>query len=245
MILENMNIPAHIAMIMDGNGRWAEQHGKPRIEGHRQGAKTVDRITEACAALGITRLTLYAFSMENWNRPKREVSMLMALLREYLKRYLKKLMENRIRLTAVGRIHDLPDSTRAALELALDKTAGNDGMNLCLALGYGGRTEIVDTARKLAGMAVAGRIKPEDIDEELFANHIYQPGPDPDLIIRTAGEMRLSNFLLWEASYSEFYSTTCCWPEFGEEELHKAIHEYNRRVRKFGGLINSGGRKEC
>jgi undecaprenyl diphosphate synthase len=183
--------------------------------------------------------------MENWNRPKREIDLLMTLLREYLKRYRKKLMENRIRLTAIGRIQDLPEGTRRALEHLMEETAGNDGMNLCLALSYGGRAEIVDTARKLARMALEGGIEPEEIDEALFAQHIYQPGADPDLVIRTAGEMRLSNFLLWEASYSEFYATPRCWPEFGEEDLMDAVREYHLRVRKFGGLGQDGGQRAC
>jgi undecaprenyl diphosphate synthase len=242
---KKMHIPSHIAMIMDGNGRWANRQGKKRVDGHREGAKTVDRITESCARLGVKRLTLYAFSLENWKRPKLEVAALMKLLKEYLKRFLPKLMDNRIRLTAIGRIQDLPKGTRGALQQTMDATAGNPGMNLCLALSYGGRAEIVDAARALAEKAAAGELAPDEIDEELFASHIYQPGPDPDLIIRTAGEMRLSNFLLWEASYAEFYSTPRCWPEFTEEALIEAIEEYNQRIRKYGGLIEAEGARKC
>ena len=245
MSIENLDIPSHIAIIMDGNGRWAKGHRKPRIEGHRQGAKTVNRITEECARIGVERLTLYAFSLENWTRPKREVNLLMALLKDFLKRYKKKLMENAIRLTAIGRLQDLPDGTRKVLDGVIAQTAGNGRMNLCLALSYGGRAEIVDVAGKLARMALEGDIRPTDINEALFAKHLYQPGPDPDLIIRTAGEMRLSNFLLWEASYAEFYSTPCCWPDFDEAALHEAIRVFNDRIRKFGGLIPRGEDSGC
>jgi len=244
MNLESMTIPNHIAMIMDGNGRWAQSRGKPRFEGHRQGAKTVDIITVEGARLGLKRLTLYAFSAENWKRPEKEVKLLMSLLSEYLKRFLKKLMKNNIKLTAIGRIRDLPEPTYGDLLDVIKATSNNSGMNLCLALSYGGRTEIVDAARSLAKKAVAGEIDPDQIDEALFSEHIYQPDIDPDLIIRTAGEMRLSNFLLWQASYSEFYKTDLCWPEFREEALHEAIADYNRRVRKYGGLIESGSEKK-
>jgi undecaprenyl diphosphate synthase len=235
-----MNVPHHIAIIMDGNGRWARQRGKQRIEGHRQGAKTVDRITEESARLGVKRLTLYAFSVENWNRPKTEIKLLMTLLKEYLNRYRKKLMENRIRLTVIGRTQDLPADTRQAVDKVIRDSQDNEGMNLCLALSYGGRTEIVDAARRLADKVKRGELEVGAIDEAVFAEHLYQPGPDPDLIIRTAGEMRLSNFLLWEASYAEFYSTPLCWPEFMEKDLHEAIEVYNGRVRKYGGLIETG-----
>ena len=238
-------IPFHIAIIMDGTGRWAERNGSPRIMGHKKGADTVDRITEACARLGVGRLTLYAFSVENWKRPKLEIKALMTLLRESLRRFRKKLMQNRIRLTTIGRTQDLPKATRDDLERIIRETEGNDGMNLCLALSYGGRAEIVDAARKLAEKAVCGELCHEEIDEEMFAQNLYQPDRDPDLIIRTAGEMRLSNFLLWGASYSEFYSTPVCWPEFEEQHLEEAINEYNHRTRKFGGLIKTGSRKEC
>jgi undecaprenyl diphosphate synthase len=242
---EKRIVPAHVAIIMDGNGRWAEARGKPRIEGHRQGAKSVDRITRASGRLGVKRLTLYAFSSENWKRPKREVSMLMTLLRDYLKRYKKELMENKVRLTAIGRIHMLPQRTRDALTRTMNETSANTGLNLCLALSYGGRDEIVDAARALAREVAKGHLQPDQIDEGLLSQHLYQPGPDPDLIIRTAGEMRLSNFLLWEASYAEFYSTPLCWPEFSEDDLEEAIAVYNERVRKYGGLIETGGKKDC
>jgi undecaprenyl diphosphate synthase len=239
-VLSGLEIPGHIAIIMDGNGRWANRQGKRRIDGHRQGAKTVDLITRECARLGVKRLTLYAFSMENWKRPKTEIKMLMELLSDYLRRFNKKLNEEGVRLTAIGRIDDLPRGTQKQLRQVIESTAENQRMNLCLALSYGGRTEIVDAARRLAEKAVKGEIEPGAIDEDLFAEHLYQPGPDPDLIIRTAGEMRLSNFLLWEASYSEFYSTPLCWPEFKEEDLHEAIRVFNNRTRKFGGLIEEG-----
>jgi undecaprenyl diphosphate synthase len=240
-----MQIPGHVAIIMDGNGRWANRQGKKRVEGHKAGARTVDLITEACARLGVKRLTLYAFSMENWNRPKLEITALMKLLKDYLKRFLPKLMENGIRLTAIGRLDMMPKNTRASLQRTIDETAGNATMNLCLALSYGGRAEIVDAARALARKAAEGKLDPDKIDEALFSEHIYQPGPDPDLVIRTAGEMRLSNFLLWEASYSEFYSTPLCWPDFTEGALLDAFREYNRRTRKYGGLIETEGAGKC
>jgi len=229
-------IPSHIAIIMDGNGRWAEQRGLKRVDGHRQGAETAGQITEECANLGVKRLTLYAFSLENWKRPKSEVNTLMRLLKRFLVEKGAEMKEKNVRFTAIGRLQLLYPATLRQLEKVVRDTAGNTGLNLCLALSYGGRAEVVDAARELARKAVLGEVAPDDIDEELFARHLYQPGEDPDLLIRTAGEMRLSNFLLWQASYSEIFVTDACWPDFSVERFHEALAAYNRRIRKFGGL---------
>jgi undecaprenyl diphosphate synthase len=229
-------IPAHIAIIMDGNGRWAERRGLKRVDGHRQGAETAGQITKECAELGVARLTLYAFSLENWKRPRSEVNTLMRLLKRFLVEKGSEMMEKNVRFTAIGRLHLLYPDTLKQLEKVVNETAGNTGLNLCLALSYGGRAEIVDTARELARMTAVGEIGPDDIDEELFARHLYQPGEDPDLLIRTAGEMRLSNFLLWQASYTEIYVTDACWPDFTKERFHEALEAFNKRIRKFGGL---------
>jgi undecaprenyl diphosphate synthase len=233
-------LPGHVAIIMDGNGRWAEMRGLKRVDGHRRGADTVSAITEEAARLGIKRLTLYAFSLENWNRPKIEVVTLMKLLRRFLIEKRKEMLEKEIRLTAIGRLDLLPKDTRRELERTVRATEENGGINLCLALSYGGRAEIVDAARSLAQKALAGEINPEEIDEDLFSRHLYQPDDDPDLMIRTAGEMRFSNFLLWQASYTEFYITEACWPEFTIDSFHEALAAYEQRVRKFGGLKTAG-----
>jgi len=229
-------IPSHIAIIMDGNGRWAEQRGLKRVDGHRQGAETAGRITEECGNLGVKRLTLYAFSLENWKRPRSEVNTLMKLLKRFLVEKGPEMMERNVRFTAIGRLQLLYPETLRQLEKVVGDTAGNTGINLCLALSYGGRAEVVDAARELARKAVRGEIGPDDIDEDLFGRHLYQPGEDPDLLIRTAGEMRLSNFLLWQASYSEIYVTDACWPDFTVERFHEALEAFNRRIRKFGEL---------
>ncbi len=229
-------LPRHVAIIMDGNGRWAERRGLKRVEGHRHGAETAREVSEECTRLGIERLTLYAFSLENWKRPRAEVTTLMKLLKKFLKEKRAEMKEENIRFSAIGRLHMLPADTRRELDKTIGSTEDNDGLNLCLALSYGGRAEVVDAARALAQKAVRGEIDPETIDEEMFSRELYQPGVDPDLMIRTAGEMRLSNFLLWQASYSEFYVTEKCWPEFTTEEFHKALEAYDRRIRKFGGL---------
>lgn len=229
------NLPRHIAIIMDGNGRWAQMRGKPRIWGHRMGAKTVDLITQECSRIGIQQLTLYAFSTENWLRPQPEISYLMCLLRRFLMRERTKLMENNIRLTAIGQLERLPDSVRNELEYTQRLTTHNTGMTLCLALSYGGRSEIVQLAKKLARQAMLGEIDVEKIDEKLCSSHLYQPNmPDVDLLIRTSGEMRLSNFLLWEISYAELWITPTLWPDFSEVHLHQAIREFAKRERKFG-----------
>ena len=209
------NLPRHIAIIMDGNGRWARKRGLPRLAGHRAGAATVRTITTAAAELGIEYLTLYAFSVENWRRPRQEIRGLMKYLKEYLRKELPVMQKNNIRLRTIGRINDFPAGVQQALEKTIRATSANTGMTLTLALSYGGRAEIVDAARQLMRQALAGDLKPEELDEQVFARHLYARDiPDPDLLIRTSGEMRVSNFLLWEISYAEIYLTPILWPDF-------------------------------
>ena len=231
-------LPRHVAIIMDGNGRWAQRRGLVRTSGHEKGADTIRNITTECARLGLDQLTLYAFSAENWKRPRAEVSFLMRLLKRFLVRERPTMMDNDVRLTAIGRLDDLPAAARAELDRSIEMTAGNGGLNLCLALGYGGRAELVDAMRAIGAKIAAGELRAEDVDEELVSAHLYQPGPHPDLLIRTAGEMRVSNFLLWQISYAEIYVTEKCWPEFGVEELHAALGDYAGRTRKYGGLVD-------
>jgi undecaprenyl diphosphate synthase len=228
-------LPAHVAIIMDGNGRWAVSRGLPRILGHRAGAEAVRRVTEASRALGIRTLTLYAFSWENWSRPGDEVRELMGLLHEFILRELPTLQAQQIRLRAIGRLEQLPQPVREELQRVARATAGNDRMTLTLALSYGGRQELVDAMRAIGRAIAAGRLAPEQIDEALIGAHLYAPDlPDPDLVIRTSGEQRLSNFLLWEASYAELYMTPTLWPDFGRDELLDAIRVYQQRERRFG-----------
>jgi len=235
---ETRTLPKHVAIIMDGNGRWAETRKLRRTRGHAEGVESVRAITRESARIGIDQLTLYAFSEENWKRPRAEVKLLMRLLRRFLVGERGEIMDNNIRLTAVGRLDRLPADVRGAYEQTRDLSAGNDGMTLCLALSYGGQQEIVDAARAIAVRVQKGEIEPDAISPEMIAAHLYQPDMPPvDLMIRTAGEMRLSNFLLWEVSYAELYVTNACWPEFREAELAQAFDAYARRVRKFGGLI--------
>jgi undecaprenyl diphosphate synthase len=235
--LDGVTLPRHIAMIMDGNGRWAERRGLPRRSGHEEGAKSVREVTRECARLGIGQLTLYSFSRENWRRPPAEVSFLMRLLKRYLVKERREIMDNRIRFTAIGRLEELPKDVQAEIARLRALSAGNGGMVLCLALNYGGRTEIVDAARSFARDVAAGRARLDDLTEESFARYLYDPRmPDPDLLVRTAGEMRLSNFLLWESSYAELYVTPVCWPEFRTEALHEALRAYGARQRRFGGI---------
>jgi len=230
--------PEHVAIIMDGNGRWAQGKGLRRVFGHRRGARAVSEITTACAEMGMGSLTLYAFSVENWRRPQREVAYLMRLLERYLVDERPTLMENGIRLRGMGRLADLPPGPLRRLRETEQLTSRNDGMLLRLALSYGGRTEIADALRSVVAAVQAGRLAPTDIDEETLRAHLYDPNtPDPDLVIRTAGELRLSNFLLWQASYAEIHVSDVCWPEFDRSELDKAIRSYAGRVRKFGGLV--------
>ncbi len=228
-------LPQHIAVIMDGNGRWAKQRGQNRIFGHRNGVQSVRDTAEACAELGVKHLTVYAFSSENWNRPQMEVSALMTLLLKTLNSELKTLLKNDIRLGAVGDIDSLPKSVAKQLQDAIDKTAHCKRMELILALSYSGKNEITQAARKLAQEVKKGSLQPEEITEELIAKNLYTAGrPDPELMIRTSGEKRISNFLLWQLAYAEFYFTEIFWPEFSKEELYKAILEYQNRERRFG-----------
>ena len=222
---------------MDGNGRWAERRNKPRVVGHRAGARRVREITTACAKRGIEQLTLYAFSVENWQRSRTEINALMNLLGRYLATERPTMMKNNIRFRTIGRIHDLPKNAVKEIRKNEKITESNTGMTLCLALSYGGRAEIIDAAREIAEAVQNGRLDPAGINDELFAQHLYTAGmTDPDLLIRTAGEMRVSNFLLWQISYAELYITPVLWPDFDEAELDKAIAEFSRRERKFGAV---------
>lgn len=236
--MEKKNLPEHIAIIMDGNGRWARTRGWPRVKGHESGAETVRTITTHCAEIGIKQLTLYALSVENWReRPKLELAFLMKLLKRFLKEERPTLMKNNIRFRVIGRFHELPGSVRKMLNKNVELTAGNTGMVMRLALNYGGRAEIVDGVKQIAADVLAGKIKPGDITEDVISDNLYTAGwADPDLMIRTAGEMRISNFLLWQISYAEIWVTPVCWPDFTVKHLEAAIDDYNKRVRKFGGL---------
>ena len=230
--------PEHIAIIMDGNGRWAAEQGLRRIHGHREGIHSVREITTECARMGVRSLTLYAFSVENWKRPRPEVLYLMRLLRRFLVRERGTLMDNGVRLRSIGRVDTLPADALAALRETEALTAQNRGMLLRLALSYGSRSEIADGLRRLASDVRAGALDPGDIGEETLRAYLYDPlTPDPDLLIRTAGELRVSNFLLWQISYAEIYVAEECWPEFRAPQLRAALEEYARRVRKFGGLV--------
>jgi undecaprenyl diphosphate synthase len=233
-------LPRHVAIIMDGNGRWAQSRGLPRIEGHRRGVASVRRITEHCARRGIEQLTLYCLSSENWRRPEAELRFLMHLLEQYLIEERSLLMQQRIRLSMIGRREGLPAATLDALDRTVALCGDNDGMRLCLAINYGSRAEIVEAARGLARDAAAGLLAPEAIDEEAFAARLDTAGmTDPDLLIRTAGEMRISNFLLWQISYAEIWVTPVPWPEFEERHLDEALTAFAGRDRRFGGLSPS------
>ena len=230
-------VPRHIAIIMDGNGRWAKERGLPRLQGHRAGAESVREVMEACIELGVEYLTLYAFSSENWSRPAAEVSALMSLLDRFLDEKAKDLDRQNVRLLAIGQLDRLPAKTRALIERIQARTAGHTTMTLVLALSYGSREEIVTAARSLATDAVAGTISPADIDSELFASRLQTAGiPDPDLLVRTSGEMRISNFLLWQISYAEIVIVKKFWPDFRQGDLFEAVQEYQRRHRRFGAL---------
>lgn len=231
-------VPQHVAIIMDGNGRWAAARGLPRLAGHEAGARTLRTIMQACGDWHIKYLTVYAFSTENWKRPAAEVDGLMTLLEQYLRGEAENLRRDNIGLRVIGDRGRLPAKTRESLENTLATLRACDGHILTLALNYGGRDEIVRAARQLAAQATAGVLRPEDIDEPRFAACLDSAGtPDPDLLIRTAGEKRLSNFLPWQLSYAELYVTTACWPDFNRDEFARALAEYQRRTRKFGGLV--------
>lgn len=227
-----MNIK-HVALIMDGNGRWAKQRGLPRIEGHRNGVKRVNEIIDAAIEAKLKAVTFYTFSMENWARPVTEVNALMGFLSTYIKNEMKRLHRKNIVFRAVGRVEKLPKTTLKWVREFEDLTRDNTGLIVCSALSYGGRTEIVDAVRRILDEG----LRPEDVDEKMFPKYLYTAGiPDPDLIIRTSGEMRLSNFLLWQSAYTEFYFTETLWPDFGREEFISAIREFRVRERRFGGL---------
>jgi undecaprenyl diphosphate synthase len=226
-------LPAHVAIIMDGNGRWAAQRHLPRVEGHRAGIDSVRDVVETSARLGIGVLTLYAFSMENWKRPRTEVNTLMTLLKRYLRLELSTLLTNNIRFGVIGRAHELPSDVRSELESGMRQTEGNSGMLFNIALNYGGRAEIVDAARR----ALAAGVDPAELDESRFASFLYTAGqPDPDLLIRTSGEMRVSNFLLWQIAYSEIWVTETLWPDFRRRHLLEAVVAYQKRERRYGGI---------
>lgn len=229
--------PRHIAIIMDGNGRWAQRQGLPRIEGHRRGVASVRRITEECARLDIEQLTLYCLSSENWKRPRRELDFLMHLLEQYMIEERSTIMENNIRVSVIGRRQDIPEAVQREMQKTIDLSAANTGMRLCLAINYGGRLELADAVRAIAERVKAGQLDPATIDESTLGEFLYTVGmSDPDLLIRTAGEMRVSNFLLWQISYAEIWVTSHCWPEFREADLYQAIRDYAARDRRFGGL---------
>jgi len=239
--METSNCPEcpikHVAIIMDGNGRWAEKRGLPRSDGHRAGSATVKKILFAAEELGIKYMTLYAFSTENWKREEKEVHSLMGLLKENLDFNFTILMKKNIRLRAIGRINDLPFITRNALKAVMRATKKNTGHNLVLALNYGGRAEITDAVKKIAKDVKKGKIDPEKIDDSIFSSYLYAPDiPDPDLLIRTSGELRLSNFLLWQLSYTEMWVTEKCWPDFEKEDLIEAINAFSSRDRRFGAV---------
>jgi undecaprenyl diphosphate synthase len=235
--LDPDTLPRHIAIIMDGNGRWAQQRGLPRVEGHRRGTQSVRAIVEECCRLGIEQLTLYCLSVENWKRPQLELDFLMALLHQYLLEERAEIMEQNIRFTTIGRRDGLPDEVLQEIDENIRLSRDNTGLTLCLAINYGGRTELIDAARSLAERVQQGRLGPEQIDEALFGDALYTAGmPDPDLLIRTAGEMRVSNFLLWQISYAELWVTERCWPEFDPVTLQEALRDFARRDRRFGGI---------
>ncbi len=230
-------LPRHIAIIMDGNGRWAERRDMPRIEGHRRGAECVRRTVEACARLGIEQLTLYCLSSENWRRPQDELDFLMHLLEQYMIQERETLMENGVIVEIIGRRDGIPERVQREMDETIRLSAGNTGVRLCLAINYGGRAEMVDAVRSIADRVRTGQLQLDDIDEEIISQNLYTAGmPDPDLLIRTAGEMRISNFLLWQISYAELWVTDRCWPDFRDEDLCQAIRDFAARNRKFGGL---------
>ena len=229
------NIPRHIAVIMDGNGRWAKSRGVPRMMGHRAGRESVRETVRGCVALGVEVLTLYTFSVENWNRPAREVNALMTILRQSLRAERKELRANNVRLQVIGRVHELPSAVRREISETQEFLSDDTGMLLNLALSYGGRAEIVDGVRRLMTDAIRDGIDPARVDESLFSSYLYTAGlPDPDLLIRTSGEMRISNFLLWQMAYSELWITDTLWPDFRRQHLFRAVSEYQGRERRFG-----------
>ena len=235
--LASLKIPAHIAIIMDGNGRWAQAQGLPRVEGHRRGARSVRHISEACRELGVKVLTLYCFSNENWKRPKEELDFLMGLLKTYLIQERPTLIKNDIRLKIIGRRNGIPADVQLEMDQSLELTKGGKSLVLCLAINYGSRQEILDSVLAIANKVHEKSLSVEDIDEATIADHLYTSGiPDPDLLIRTSGEMRISNYLLWQISYSELWVTKKAWPEFDKPDLIQAIRDFNQRDRRYGGI---------
>jgi undecaprenyl diphosphate synthase len=235
--LERERLPRHIAIIMDGNGRWAQRHGWPRIEGHRRGVQSVRRIVEECSRLGLEQLTLYCFSSENWKRPEQELRLLMQLLEQYLIEERAEILRQNLRFAVIGRREGLGEGVLREISLTDRCSRDNTGMRLCLAVNYGSRAEIVDAVQSIAREVADGRLQPDVIDEATIGRSLYTAGmPDPDLVIRTAGEMRVSNYLLWQISYAEFWVTDKCWPEFEVGDLHAALRDYAARDRRFGGL---------
>ena len=234
-LLPKQRLPRHVAIIMDGNGRWAERRGLTRVEGHRAGKESVSAVVRAASDLGIEVLTLYAFSIENWNRPQSEVTELMRLAERYLDEELPEVMANDVQVRAIGRLDRLPPNTRRRVEHAVQETRDNGSLKLVFALSYGGRAEIVDAARRAIRDAELGKLDAEALDEKTFASYLYDPElPDPDLLIRTGSESRISNFLLWQIAYSELYIADLMWPDFRAEHLHEAIRDYAGRERRFG-----------
>ncbi len=235
--LDPARLPRHVAVIMDGNGRWARQRGKPRVEGHLQGVQSVRATVEECCRLGIEQLTLYCLSSENWKRPQHELDFLMTLLHKYLLDERAEIMGQNIRFTVIGRRAGLPDNVLAEIDENIRVSAANTGMTLALAINYGARTEIADAVRAIAERVRRGELDPAAIDEDTVSGALYTAGmPDPDLLVRTAGEMRVSNYLLWQISYAELWVTEKCWPDFDRDTLHQALRDYGRRERRFGGL---------
>jgi undecaprenyl diphosphate synthase len=236
-MIDTAGVPRHIAFIMDGNGRWAQERHLPRALGHREGVKRVREITSACKDLGVQAVTFFAFSTENWNRPKAEVAILMRYFDHFLKEEIKALNKKNIRLLFIGRAAPLPEYLQKRMKQAQQDTRQNTGITMVIALNYGSRSEILDAAKKFASAVLKGEKKPEDLDEKLFSSFLYTAGlPDPDLLIRTSGEMRISNFLLWQLSYAEFYFAKKYWPDFVTQELEKAVREFQRRERRFGAI---------
>jgi undecaprenyl diphosphate synthase len=235
--LDPQTLPRHVAIVMDGNGRWAQARGLPRIEGHRRGVGTVQRIVEECSELGLEQITLYCFSTENWKRPLIEQRLLMTLLEQYLVEERGNILRQNLRFAVIGRRAGLSDGVLQEMAVTEECARENTGTRLCLAVNYGSRSELVDAARTLALAVQAGQLKPDDIDETRFGQALYTAGmSDPDLVVRTAGELRISNFLLWQLSYAEFWVTSKCWPEFTTTDLHEAFRDFARRDRRFGGL---------
>ena len=235
--IDRAAVPRHVAIIMDGNGRWAQQHGWPRIEGHRRGVTSVRCIVEEASRLGMEQLTLFCFSSENWKRPPKELTLLMHLLKQYLVEERREIQRQGLRFKVIGRTADLDPMIQAEMQKTIEASEGNDGMTLCLAINYGARMEITEAVQRIAESVKSGQLRPEDISEKTVADHLMTAGmPDPDLLIRTASEYRISNFLLWQISYSEIWVSEKYWPEFREDDLRGAIRDFARRDRRYGGL---------